>query len=233
MTRDRAGENYTASVEDYLKTIYEIEEASGTAATTDIANRLDVAPASVSGMVRRLAGQGLLEHERYRGVRLTDEGRRVALSTMRRHRILELYLVEELYYPWDLVHDEAERLEHAASDELIDRMAAVLGEPTLDPHGAPIPTREVKIDHEEGTPLTELETGTRATIVEVSDDDSDLLRYLSELGLTLGAMIEIREIAPFLGPITLEIEGAEDGKRAIAHHVAGAIRVRVMEDERE
>src|SRR5690625_3178096 len=118
MTRDRAGENYTASVEDYLKTIYEIEEASGTAATTDIANRLAVAPASVSGMVRRLAGQGLLEHERYRGVRLTDEGRRVALSTMRRHRILELYLVEELDYPWDLVHDEAERLEHAASDEL-------------------------------------------------------------------------------------------------------------------
>lgn len=225
MKRERNAESYTASVEDYLKTIYQIEESSGAAATTDIASRLDVAPASVSGMVRRLAGQGLLEHERYRGVRLTDEGRRVALSTMRRHRIIELFLTEQLGYPWDLVHDEAERLEHAASDELVDRMAAILGEPTLDPHGAPIPTREGIIDHEDDIPLTDLEPGETGTITRVSDDDSDLLRYLSELGLILGATITIREVAPFLGPISITIADRPDGDRVIAHHVAHAIRV--------
>jgi DtxR family Mn-dependent transcriptional regulator len=225
MTKERTSESYTASVEDYLKTIYEIEENSGAAATTDIATRLAVAPASVSGMVRRLAGQGLLEHERYRGVRLTDEGRRVALSTMRRHRIIELFLTEQLGYPWDQVHDEAERLEHAASDELVDRMAAVLGEPTLDPHGAPIPTREGQIDAGDDTPLTDLLPGETGRITRVSDDDSELLRYLSELGLTLGAIITIREIAPFIGPITLRVDGAEGGDRVIAHHVAHAIRV--------
>jgi DtxR family Mn-dependent transcriptional regulator len=224
MSKERNPESYTASVEDYLKTIYEIEENSGAAATTDIASRLAVAPASVSGMVRRLAGQGLLEHERYRGVRLTPEGRRVALSTMRRHRIIELYLTEELGYPWDQVHDEAERLEHAASDELVDRMAAVLGEPTVDPHGAPIPTREGQIEEGDDIPLTDLPTGERGRITRVSDDDSELLRYLSDLGLILGAIVTIVEIAPFIGPITLRVEG-EERDRVIAHHVAHAIRV--------
>ncbi len=225
MTKERTPEIYTASVEDYLKTIYEIEEHSGAAATTDIATRLAVAPASVSGMVRRLAGQGLLEHERYRGVRLTDEGRRVALSTMRRHRIIELFLTEQLGYPWDLVHDEAERLEHAASDELVDRMAAVLGEPTVDPHGAPIPTREGTIDEGDDIPLTDLRPGEMGQITRVSDSDSELLRYLSELGLTLGAMVTILEVAPFIGPITIGIAGTESGERVIAHHVAHAIRL--------
>lgn len=224
MKKERTSENYTASVEDYLKTIYEIEENTGAAATNDIATRLAVAPASVSGMVRRLAGQGLLEHERYRGVRLTDEGRRVALSTMRRHRIIELFLTEQLGYPWDQVHDEAERLEHAASDELVDRMAAVLGEPTVDPHGAPIPTREGEIDQGDDLPLTDLEPGETGRITRVNDDDSALLRYLGELGLTLGTIITVRDIAPFLGPITLKIDGA-DGERVIAHHVAHSIRL--------
>jgi DtxR family Mn-dependent transcriptional regulator len=227
MTKERTPDTYTASVEDYLKTIYEIEESSGAAATTDIATRLAVAPASVSGMVRRLAGQGLLEHERYRGVRLTDEGRRVALSTMRRHRIIELFLTEQLGYPWDLVHDEAERLEHAASDDLVDRMAAVLGEPTVDPHGAPIPTREGLIEEGDDLPLTDLLPGETGQITRVSDDDSELLRYLGELGLVLGAMITIREIAPFIGPISLHIAGEKNEGRVvvIAHHVAHAIRL--------
>jgi DtxR family Mn-dependent transcriptional regulator len=132
----------TVSVEDYLKTIYELEAAFGTAPTNEIAHRLSIAPASVTGMVRRMASQGWLEYERYRGVRLTRTGRRAALRTVRRHRIIESYLVHALGYSWDMVHDEAERMEHAVSEELVDRMATALGDPLHDPHGAPIPTRE-------------------------------------------------------------------------------------------
>lgn len=132
----------TGSVEDYLKAIYDLELIYGTAPTNDIAVRLAIAPASVSGMVQRLATQGWLEYERYKGVRLTDKGRRAALRTVRRHRVIEAYLVHSLGYGWDEVHEEAERLEHAASDELVDRMAAAMGNPDKDPHGAPIPTRE-------------------------------------------------------------------------------------------
>ena len=132
----------TGPVEDYLKAIYDLESRLGSAPTNDIAQRLSVAPASVSGMVQRLADQGWLEYERYRGVRLTHQGRRAALRILRRHRILESYLVHALGYTWQNVHDEAERLEHAVSEELIDRMAAALGDPAHDPHGAPIPSRE-------------------------------------------------------------------------------------------
>lgn len=132
----------TGSVEDYLKTIYELELALGTAPTNDIAERLAIAPASVSGMVQRLAQQGWLEYERYRGVRLTEMGKKAALSTLRRHRVIESYLVHSLGYEWDEVHEEAERLEHAASNRLVDRMADAMGNPLTDPHGAPIPTRE-------------------------------------------------------------------------------------------
>jgi DtxR family Mn-dependent transcriptional regulator len=131
----------TGPVEDYLKAIYTIGKGSGAAPTNEIAERLEIAPASVTGMVRRLAEQGLLAYERYRGVRLTESGRRAALRTRRRHRVIEAYLTRALGYSWDRVHDEAERLEHAASDDLVDRMAAMIGEPEVDPHGAPIPTR--------------------------------------------------------------------------------------------
>lgn len=226
MKTKRTAEDYTAPVEDYLKTIYEIERVTGAAATTDIATRLAVAPASVSGMIRRLSGQGLLEHEKYRGVRLTEEGRRVALGTIRRHRIIELYLVEKLGFSWDRVHDEAEQLEHAASDELIDRMAASLGEPTVDPHGAPIPTREGEIDEGDNVPLTDLRPGEVGRIVRVSDDDPALLRYLDELGLTPGAVVTVRDVAPFAGPITLRVDGGRERTvgRPVAH-VLGVERV--------
>jgi DtxR family Mn-dependent transcriptional regulator len=218
----RASAEVTAPVEDYLKVIYDIERHAGAAATNDIAQRLAIAPASVSGMVRRLADQGLLEHERYRGVRLTESGRRVALRTIRRHRVIEAYLTKALGYPWDLVHDEAERLEHAASDELIDRMAAAIGEPATDPHGAPIPTREGEID--EGTPLTlaELAPGDRARVVRVSDDDAPRLRYLSEVGLTPGADVLVLSRAPFDGPVALKIDGVE---RLIGPALAAVVMV--------
>lgn len=207
MSVSRLPDDYTAPVEDYLKAIYELERAGSAASTTDIAQRLAIAPASVSGMVKRLADQGLLAHERYRGVRLTDEGRRVALRTIRRHRVIEAYLTEALGYPWDLVHDEAERLEHAASDELIDRMAAAIGEPTTDPHGAPIPTRDGIIDERSHRTLADLGVGVRGRVVQVSDDDAARLRYLAELGLVPGATVTALEHAPFDGPITLEVGG--------------------------
>jgi DtxR family Mn-dependent transcriptional regulator len=226
MTSRRTPEDYTAPVEDYLKTIYEIERAGGAAATNDIAARLLVAPASVSGMIRRLADQGLLRHEKYRGVRLTEEGRRVALGTIRRHRILELFLTERLGYGWDRVHEEAERLEHAASDELIDRMAAALGEPTTDPHGAPIPTRDGDIREDGSIPLAELEPGECARITRVSDDDPALLRYLLRLGLTLDATVTLVDRAPFDGPITIRIDSARPPvEHAIGRSVALAVGV--------
>ncbi len=131
----------SASVEDYLKTIYTLAGAKGEAATNEIAERLDLAPASVTGMVRRLADRGFVAYERYRGVKLTASGRSAALRTVRRHRVIETYLSRELGYDFDSVHEEAERLEHAASDELVNRMAAAIGEPQVDPHGSPIPTR--------------------------------------------------------------------------------------------
>ena len=211
----------TAPAEDYLKAIYELERSGNAAGTNEIAAQLAIAPASVSGMVRRLAEQGLIEHERYHGVRLTDAGRRAALRTLRRHRIIEAYLAQALGYAWDRVHDEAERLEHAASDELIDRMAAAIGEPARDPHGAPIPTREGAVDEPELTSIDELGVGERARVRRVSDRDGDRLRYLAELGMTPGTTFEIVERAPFEGPITVRLENgsARSVGRALARQV--------------
>src|SRR6185437_9634992 len=172
----------TAPVEDYLKAIYELERAGEPAATTDLAAHLGLTPASVTGMVRRLAGHGLLTHERYRGVRLTQKGKRSALRTIRRHRVIEAYLVQALGYAWDEVHPEAERLEHAATDALVDRMALAIGEPTVDPHGAPIPSRE-----------------------GAADEAPMLLRYLADLALTPGCTVRVVERAPYGGPITIEV----------------------------
>ena len=212
----------TEPVEDYLKVIYDIELGGGAAATNDIAQRLDIAPASVSGMVRRLADHGLLAHERYRGVRLTDAGRRAALRTLRRHRVIESYLVQALGFAWDRVHEEAERLEHAASDELVDRMAAAIGEPAFDPHGAPIPTREGAVDEPPHLPLAELPTGMPARVSRVTDEDGDLLRYLGELGLHPGAAVRVRARAPFNGPLTLDVDGVE---RIVGLELARQLRV--------
>ncbi len=151
----------TAPVEDYLKAIYELESHGTAAGTKELAAALRIAPASVSGMVRRLAAQGLIAYERYRGARLTDKGRRAALGTLRRHRVIEAYLAEALGYPWDRVHDEAELLEHAASDELVDRMAAAIGEPETDPHGAPIPARDGTMDERRLASLDDLPPAPR------------------------------------------------------------------------
>lgn len=206
MTAVKATPPVTAPVEDYLKVIFELENAAGVAGTNEIAAELGFAPASVSGMIRRLAEQGLITHERYRGARLTKAGRRAALRTIRRHRVIEAYLTTALGYPWDRVHDEAERLEHAASDELIDRMAAAIGEPTTDPHGAPIPTRDGTIaDDPPLKGLDAVDVGARVMVDRVSDRDPEQLRYLAEIGIIPGRAVQVVSRAPFDGPIELRI----------------------------
>ncbi len=221
MSRARA---LTAPAEDYLKAIYEIERADGTASTNNIATRLAIAPASVSGMIRRLADHGLLKHERYHGVRLTNAGRTAALRTLRRHRILECYLAEVLGYDWDRVHEEAERLEHAASDELIDRMASALGEPTVDPHGAPIPTRDGAVDETRHLSLAEVAAGVAVKVLRMADEDGALLRYLADLGVVPGARLTVEARAPFDGPISVRV-----GKAVHALGLPAATRVFVAE----
>jgi DtxR family Mn-dependent transcriptional regulator len=218
----RAAGAFTAPVEDYLKAIYELERAGDPAGTNEIAQRLAIAPASVSGMIRRLAKQRLLAHERYRGVRLTAAGKRVALRTIRRHRVIEAYLTRALGFSWDRVHDEAERLEHAASDELVDRMAKAIGEPATDPHGAPIPTREGKIAERPMLALDALAPRERGRVVEVSDEDAERLRYLGSLGLRPGARVQLLDRAPFGGPLRLRV-GAKE--QVIGAELAGTVLV--------
>ncbi len=216
----------TGPVEDYLKAIYDLERVGEPATTNDIALRLGVAPASVSGMVRRLADQGLITHEPYRGVRLTRGGRHAALRTLRRHRILECYLTEVLGLPWDRVHEEAERLEHAASEELIERMAAALGDPVQDPHGAPIPTRDGRVEESTLRSLAEMGQGDRLRVRRMQDEDAERLRYLAELGIRPGALVRVLDKAPFDGPITLWIDDAGGGAtRAIGVTLAEQVYV--------
>ncbi len=212
----------TAPVEDYLKAIYDIQQGGGAATTNALAERLALAPASVSGMVRRLAIQGLLEHEPYRGARLTAAGRTAALRTLRRHRILESYLATVLGVPWDDVHAEAEQLEHAASDALVDRMAHALGDPRFDPHGAPIPTRDGVVDETWHTTLAEWPVGTLGTVMSVSDKDAVMLRYLGDLELRPGAMIQVHARAPYDGPIDVLV-GTQ--LRQIGPTAARAVRI--------
>jgi DtxR family Mn-dependent transcriptional regulator len=213
----------TGPVEDYLKTIYELETRNGAASTNEIAAALRIAAPSVSGMIRRLSGQGLITHEPYKGVQLTREGRRAALKTIRRHRVIEAYLTQALGYPWDRVHDEAERLEHAASDELIDRMAEAIGEPATDPHGAPIPTRDGTLGAEPSlSALAELADGGRARIARVGDRDAERLRYLATLGMAIGAEIELISREPYEGPITVKVDGK---RRVIGSELARQILV--------
>ena len=196
---------FSTSVEDYLKAIYELSRESGAAATTEVAARLAVAPASVSAMMRRLTGQGLVSHERYGALRLTKKGRTVALQLVRRHRVIEAYLVTALGYAWDEVHAEAERLEHASSPELINRMAAAIGEPAVDPHGAPIPTAHGKLEEPKYRTLADLAPGEKAQIVRVEDEDPELLRYLAAMRFVPGTKVRCVKKEPYDGPLTIRV----------------------------
>src|ERR687894_1817281 len=172
-------ESLTRSVEDYLKAIYRLSPEGRPASTSDIATLLELSPASVSGMVKRLSEQGLLEHLPYKGVQLTAEGRRAALRMVRRHRLIEAYLVEFLGYSWDTVHEEAERLEHAVSDTMVERMATALGNPDVDPHGDPIPSADGSIQELACTPLTNIPVGQSVEIHRVHESQPERLRYIA------------------------------------------------------
>src|SRR5246500_2528031 len=215
----------SSAIEDYAKAIYALERRAGEAVTTNaLAERLGVTPGSASGMVKRLAELGLVEHEPYRGVQLTDDGRRVALEVIRHHRLLELYLVQSLGVPWDRVHEEAEVLEHVLSEELEELIAAKLGHPTHDPHGDPIPSRELTIDEAQTESLEGLEPGTRGTFTRVSDADPDMLRYLADRGISPGDPLEVIERQPFGGPLFVRF-GSE--VHPLGGDLARAMRVEV------
>src|SRR6201993_4870514 len=188
----------SSAVEDYAKAIYAIQARDDQpVSTTALAERLGVTPASASGMVKRLGELGLVSHRRYHGVRLTDAGRRVALEVIRHHRLLELYLVESLGVPWDRVHQEAEVLEHVLSEELEELIAAKLGHPTHDPHGDPIPTRELTIDEIPTESLNALEAGAAGVFCRISDSDPDMLRFLADRGIGPGDGFEVIDKQPF------------------------------------
>jgi DtxR family transcriptional regulator, Mn-dependent transcriptional regulator len=200
-------ESLTRSVEDYLKVIYRLSPQGRAASTSEIAQRLELSPASVSGMVKRLSEQGLLEHVPYKGVQLTADGRRAALRMLRRHRLIEAYLVAFLGYTWDTVHEEAERLEHAVSDTLVERMAAVLGHPAVDPHGDPIPTPDGDIQELASVPLADVPAGSTVEIRQVEESQPERLRYIASVGLKPGVRITVIDRQPFRGPITIDVAG--------------------------
>jgi DtxR family Mn-dependent transcriptional regulator len=215
----------STAVEDYTKAIYALEARdSGPVSTTALAERLGVTPASASGMVKRLCELGLVTHRRYHGVLLTEAGRRVALEVIRHHRLLELYLVEDLGVPWDRVHQEAEILEHVLSDELEELIAAKLGNPTIDPHGDPIPSRELTIEEVSTESLESLEPGVTGMFARVSDSDPDMLRYLADLGIAPGAELEVVKRQPFGGPLFVRFG---DEVHPLGGDLARAIRVQV------
>jgi DtxR family Mn-dependent transcriptional regulator len=212
----------TDAIQDYVKEIYKLQAAGTRVTTSALAGRLGVSPPSVTAMVKKLASLGLVEHERYRGALLTPKGEKVALEVIRHHRLLEQYLSQTLGLPIDALHDEADRLEHALSEELEAHIDRTLGYPTHDPHGDPIPGPDLKLVVSQAMPLSALEPGAKATVSRVPDGDGELLRYLSELKLTPGRRIEVREAAPFEGPLTIRVGGAD---HAISRELAARIAV--------
>jgi DtxR family Mn-dependent transcriptional regulator len=201
-------ENLTHVIEDYLKTIYDLTADQERASTNQIAERMGVTPASVTNMIQKLAATEppLLEYRKHRGVELTEDGKKVALEIIRHHRLLEMFLQQTLGYTWDEVHDEADRLEHVISEEFEERIAESLGNPSTDPHGDPIPTRDLRILESPVKILSKLRPGQHAVVNRVRDSDPELLRYLSDLGLIPGAKITVLDFSPFDNNLRLRVE---------------------------
>lgn len=204
-------ENLTHATEDYLKAIYNLSAEGEAASTTALADALQIAPASVTGMLKRLAEATppLVDYRKHHGATLTPTGKRAALGVIRHHRLLETYLHEALGFPWEDVHEEACRLEHVISAAFEERIDAVLGHPTHDPHGDPIPDPNLVMPQETSVPLSTLRPPVCTTIQRVNADNGDLLRYLEEKGLVPGSKLEIRAFSPFDGNLTLFIKGEE------------------------
>jgi DtxR family Mn-dependent transcriptional regulator len=217
----------SSSIEDYVKVIYSFTEWQDKPITSSrLAQRLGVANSSVSEMVRKLKDQGLVDHKPYSAITLTEDGVRLALSMVRRHRLIETYLVQELGYSWDEVHDEAELLEHAVSDTFIERMAAKLGDPIRDPHGDPIPSADGSIMLPAAHRLSELDEGHTGRITRISDENPDLLRYLAAEEIDLDDDVEVIGRKPFGGPLVVRI-GSGDARREydLADEVTSALWV--------
>lgn len=193
--------------ENYLKQIYRLALDSSPVKTSRLAEALELSPAAVTEMVKRLDEQAMVDYRPYRGVSLTDKGRKRALIVLRRHRLWELFLTRVLKMPWGLVHDHAERLEHATNDELANFLDDYLGNPDADPHGHPIPRADGTVDEVERTRLTAVPVGATVEVVQCTNEDGALLDYLKSLGLVPGASVHVRGQAPFNGPLTLEVAG--------------------------
>jgi len=207
---------------DYLKAIHSLRGEEERVAVSVVADHLGVAVASVSNMVKRLAELDLVRHTPYKGINLTEAGEQEALRLIRAHRLIELFLTEIVGLQWDEVHEEAEQLEHAVSDRLVERIAELLGHPAVDPHGDPIPTHEGLVDEETLANLTQLEVGQRAEVRRITTQDPAMLQYLSSVGLTPDKTITVMDKGPFEGPLTLLIDGAQ---RVIGWKVAREVQV--------
>lgn len=197
------------SVEDYLKVIYVLESEGSAATTNNIAEMMDVSSASVTNMLKRLAGLNLIEHKSYKGATLTDAGNKIALEILRHHRLLELYLKEIMGYSWDEVHDEAEKLEHHISEQFEDKIAELLNHPTHDPHGDPIPTKDGVMPEMASLSLAVANVDEQYIVGRVKDQDPEFLRYLEKIGIIPGVKITIIEKAPFNGPVQVKLEDEE------------------------
>jgi DtxR family Mn-dependent transcriptional regulator len=214
----------TEAIEDYAKAIFALQRrASGPVGNSALAERLGVSPASVTAMLKRMAELGLVEHEPYHGVTLTESGSKVALEVIRHHRLIESYLSEALGMPWDRVHAEAEVLEHYISEDLEERIADALGNPSVDPHGDPIPSAELALAAEEGSALAELSAGDRGVFSRVSDADPEMLRYLDERGIRPGVDLLVSDRDPFGGSLLIEVGGRP---HSIGERLAGRMIVR-------
>ncbi len=213
------------AVENYLKAIYELAEDSSKVSTSALTEKLGVKAPSVTGMLQKLAESELVNYERHQGVTLTRAGREIALEVIRHHRLIELYLSRALGYDWDQVDAEAEKLEHVISEEFEDRIAAFLGEPTHDPHGDPIPSKDGSVTDYSRTPLTGVDAGQTTRVARVSDDDPALLRYLAELGMVPGAMVTVTSRAPFSGPMHVRVGGADEASHALGREVTDQVFV--------
>jgi DtxR family Mn-dependent transcriptional regulator len=214
--------DFSEAVQDYLRVIYNLQAESSRVKTSTLAQRMGVAAPSATAMVKKLAALGIADHQLYRGVRLTRAGERLALEVIRHHRLLELYLAETLKLGLDAVHAEADRLEHALSEELERRIDEALGSPTQDPHGDPIPDAQLRIVRSEARSLTALEPGEQATVERVPDGDGELLRYLARLALVPGERVQLLQAAPFGGPLTIR---TAHGETAISRQLGAQIQV--------
>lgn len=219
----------SSSVGDYLKAIWEIG-GSGAASTSDVATRLLVSSASVTNMFGRLQEMGLVRYERYRGAALTARGRAEALRLVRRHRLIETFLLEHLGYSWQDVHEEAERLEHVVSDNFTERLAELLGHPERDPHGDPIPAADGTLTPDDSRPLQESEAGERVRISRINHEETSVLTYLGELGIFPGKLFEVKEVRGLDGVITVEDE--EGAAHSLGGPLAGLILVQRVPDKK-